>query len=238
VTAMRARFSVRFALGLGVALALVAGAAWATRKADVFWTSPDLAALDVRSIAMVPAASYEHRLENERLVEGALGAALKGAGYRWVSTLVTRDWIARAGGDSLKGAVAAQLLAHQRVDSLDAPLLSRTLRARALLCVVIDRMEQMQLEPHQSGKPTTTVQLHAALVDSTGRLLWTANGSETMEGPYQDPANGSLGVNASGLGNTLVTGRQGAPTYREVLDKMLARWTPQFPVRASAPVAN
>ncbi len=235
---MRARVLVPGALGLGVALALLAGAAGAARKADVFWTSPEMAALDVRSIAMVPAASYEHSLEHERLVEGSLGAALKGAGYRWVSTLVTRDWIARAGGDSLKAAVAAQLLAHQRIDSLDAPMLSRTLRARALLCVCIDRMEQMQLEPHQSGKPTTTVQMHASLVDSTGRLLWTANGSETMEGPYQDPANGSLGVDATGLGNSLVTGRQGAPTYREVLDKMLARWAPQFPARATAPVAN
>ncbi len=235
---MHARFLVSGALTLVAGLALLTGAATAARKADVFWTAPDLATYDVRSIAMVPAASYDHRLEHERLVEGALGAALKGAGYRWVSTLVTRDWLARAGGDSLRNVVTGQLLARQRVDSLDAPMLSRALRARALLCVVVDRMEQMQLEPTQSGKPTTTVHLHASLVDSTGALLWTANGTETMEGPYQDPANGTLGVNASGLNNSLVTGRQGAPTYREVLDKLLARWAPQFPARAAAPVAN
>jgi hypothetical protein len=235
---MRARIGLLFALVLALAAPTPARAAKSPRKAEVVWTAPDFADYDVRSIAFLPVATYDHSLEARQLVEGAVGQALRGTGYRWVSTLVTREWLLRAGGDSLLNATRDQILNRDRVDSLAAPLLSRTARARALLAVRVDRMERVQLEYNQSGKPTTTVQLHASLVDSTGRLLWTAHGSETMEGPYQDPANGSLGVQAGGLNNQMVTGRLGAPSYPEVLTRLLARWTPQFPARPPAAVPN
>ena len=108
----------------------------------------------------------------------------------------------REGGDSLLKAFTQYVLKNGRLDSLDAPRFSRATRARALLTVRVDRFERMELQFDQSGKPTTTVQLTAALVDSTGRLLWTASGSETAEGPYQDAVDQPLGVKASGLNNT------------------------------------
>ncbi len=209
-----------------------------TRRADLPWTAPDFADFDVRSIAFLPVAMYESNIENRGMVERAVGQALKGTGYRFASTMIARQWLVQAGGDSLLKAVNDAILHEARPDSLQAPLLARVTRSRALLGVRVDRMERMQLEPDQSGKPTTTVELHVALVDSTGRLLWSAHGAETMDGQYQDAANGSLGVKASGLSNQLVTDRLGAPTFPEVLTRLLARWTPSFPSRPAAPAAN
>ncbi len=225
------------ALAIGLALAQSAAAEKGGRR-DAVWTAPDFAAYDVRSIAFLPVAMYESNLPNRQMVESAVGQALKGTGYRFVSTLVTQKWLQDAGGDSLLKAIRQQLLKSAQVDSVSAPFLSRTARARALLAVRVDRMERMELEATQSGKPTTTVELHAALVDSTGRLLWTASGAETMEGQYQEAATGSRGVDASGLNNQLVTGRLGAPAYPEVLNRLLGRWVPLFPARPPAAVAN
>ena len=215
-----------------------AAAAKGPRAGEAVWTAPDIGTYDVRSIAFLPVAMYDPNLENRQLVEAAFGQALKGTGYRFVSTVVARAGLARAGGDSLLRALQGQLLKDGRVDSLSAPSLRRAARARALLTVRVARMERMQLEPDQSGKPTPTVELHAALVDSTGRLLWTAHGANTMDGQYQDPANGSMGVQANGLSNQMVTGRLGAPSFTEVLTTLLAGWAPKFPARPPTAVAN
>jgi hypothetical protein len=223
---------------LAVAIACVVAVAAAdkgSRTTEAVWQAPDFASFDVRSIALLPAATYDANIEARRLTEYGVGTALRGTGYRWTSTLITRDQLARAGGDSLLKALNEQLLKYARVDSLQAPFLCRATRSRALLTVRVDRFERLQLEFNQAGKPTTTVQLHAALVDSTGRLLWTASGSETAEGPYQDPSAGTGGVNASGLNNTPMSNQGGAPSYQETLNRLLARWTPHFPARAATP---
>ena len=103
----------------------------------------------------------------------------------------------QAGGDSLLKAVNGQIVKSVRVDSLDAPYLCRVMRVRALLSVRVEQFEKREMEFNQSGKPITTVNLRAALVDSTGRLLWTASGAENAEGPYHDANSGAIGVNAA-----------------------------------------
>jgi hypothetical protein len=230
---------MRRSIPLLAALTVVLFATAATKSREAIWTAPDLARYDVRSIAFLPVSMYEKNAEQQRIVEVAVGQALKGTGYRFVSAGLARDWLAAAGGDSLLTALDHHLLEAGQVDSAQAPFLSRTTRARALLTVRVDRMEKSELEPDQSGKPTTSVQLQMALVDSTGALLWTAHGSETMEGPYQDAANGSQGVTANGLSTKMANaGAGGAPTYPEVLTKLLARWAPQFPARPPAAATN
>ncbi|MFN8588296.1 MAG: hypothetical protein U0704_10910 [Candidatus Eisenbacteria bacterium] len=214
--------------------ALAAFAADRARKLDVFWQSPELATLDLRGIAFLPVATYDGNLEARRLTEDAVGRAFRGSGHRWLSTLVTREMLRKAGGDSLLKAVNDQLLANARLDSLQAPYYSRLTRSRALLTVRVEQFEKREMEFNQSGKPTTTVQLRAALVDSTGRLLWTASGAENAEGPYHDANTGAIGVNASGLNNTPLTNQAGAPGYPETLGKLLARWNEAFPRRAAA----
>lgn len=215
--------------------ALVAFAAdRGARKLDVFWQAPDLATLDLRGIAFLPVATYDGNLEARRLTEDQVGKALRGSGHRWLSTAVTREMLRKAGGDSLLKAVNDQLLKGARVDSLEAAYYSRLTRSRALLTVRVEQFEKREMEFNQSGKPTTTVQLRAALVDSTGRLLWSASGAENAEGPYHDANTGAIGVNASGLNNTPLTNQAGAPGYPETLAKLLARWAEVFPRRAAA----
>lgn len=218
-----------------VSLAVVALAAdRGTRKLDVFWQAPELATFDLRTVAFLPVATYDGNLEARRQTEDQVGKAFRGSGHRWLSTLVTREMLRKAGGDSLLKAVNDQLLKNARVDSLDAPYLSRLTRSRALLTVRVDQFEKREMEFNQSGKPTTTVQLRAALVDSTGRLLWSASGAENAEGPYHDANTGAIGVNASGLNNTPMTNQAGAPGFPETLGKLLARWSDAFPRRAAA----
>ena len=205
------------------------------RTVDLFWTAPDLAAYPATSIALMPVVTYDNNAEAQRLVEAALGQVLRTSGHRWISPSLTRDWLAKAGGDSLAKAFKDALLKSPRIDSTQAPYFSRVARARALLTVRVDQFEKRLLEINQSGRPATTVQLRAALVDSTGRLLWTASGGETLEGPYQDPNANPIGVNASGLNNAPIMAQGGAPDFREVLTKVLTRWAEAFPKK---PVAD
>src|SRR5262245_12962902 len=214
------------------ALALPAGGS-KTSTADRSWTAPDIASYPVASIAMLPPVTYDDDLDARNQVERAVGQALKGSGHRWVSPILVRDYLLKNGGDSLTKPLIAKLLRDPRLDSLDAPRMSRMLRARAILTVRIDEMERRELEANQSGRPTTSIQLRGALVDSTGRLLWTISSSETMEGPQQDANANIIGMKASGLNTTSVGNVSAAPTYQEVLSKIGVRWTDAFPKRAA-----
>ena len=224
-------------LSLLVMLALTLPALAADKKGkpiDLFWTAPDLSSYPATSIAFMPVATFDNNLEAQRLTEAAIAQAFRPSGHRWVSPTLTRDWLAKAGGDSLVKAFKDALLRNPRIDSTQAPFFSRIARTRALLTVRVDQFEKRLLELNQSGRPATTVQLRAALVDSTGRLLWSASGGETLEGPYQDPNANPIGVNASGLNNTPIMAQGGAPDFREVLSKVLARWADAFPKKPAA----
>ena len=234
---MRSSRVVPAAIAL-LALTALGAAGKSAPPGDRSWTAPDVANYPVASIAILPAGTYDGNADHRKLVEQAVGQALKGSGHRWVSPFLVRDAIVRNGGDSLAKVVNDKLLKDPRVDSLDAPRMSRLFRARALLTVRVDEMERLELEANQSGRPTTTIQLRAALVDSTGRLLWTMQSSETLEGPQQDPNANVIGVKESGLSNTAVGGISAAPTFQEVLAKMCARWTDVFPKRAAADSSN
>ena len=200
---------------------------------DRFWIAPDIAHYPVTSIAMLPPGTYDGNVDARRLVESAVGQALKGSGHRWVSPFLVRDYLLKTGGDSLGKALSAKLLKTPRLDSLDAPFVSRTLHARTILTVRVDQMERRELEAGQSGRPATTVQLRAALVDSTGRLLWTAYSNETLEGAQQDAESNVIGVKSSGLNNEGIGNTTSAPLYPEVLAKLCARWTEAFPKPAA-----
>jgi hypothetical protein len=196
---------------------------------DKFWTAPDIARYPVTTIALLPPATYDGSVEARKLVETAVGQALKGSGHRWVSPFLVNDYLLKAGGDSLVKALKDKVLKNARLDSLDAPSLSHTLRARAMLTVRVDEMERRELEPGQTGHPTTTVQLRAALVDSTGRLLWTAYSNETLEGAEQQANDNVIGVKASGLNTQGIGNTTTAPPYQEVLLKICQRWVEPFP---------
>jgi hypothetical protein len=207
------------------------------RKVDLITTVPDFASHGVKSIALLPIATFDRNLPAERTVADLWGRNFKGTGYRWISAPTTREMLLSTVGDSTVKAVREQMLKHVRVDSLQALLLCAKLRTSAVLCLRVDQWEQQPILWNQSGRPTTTVQLKAALVDSSGTLLWSASGSETGEGPYHDPSTTPIGVSSTTLESTPITGQGGPPAFDLVLNPLLVRWAPQFPqaVAASEP---
>ena len=224
-----------FALVLAL-LGVGAGqAAKGPRAIDQVWTHPDFARFAVRSVAMLPPANFEHNLDAERQVQGEWGREFAGAGYRWVSATTARDILRATGGDSLLKRITESVLSDGRIDSLQAPMLCARLRTDALLTVRVDQWTQIAIAPEQSGKPSTTIQLRAALVDSTGQMLWRISGSEAAEGVYVEPNEGVTGSSGSAI--TRSTGLHGStaagapPAYVDVLDRLLARWAKLFPAR-------
>jgi len=136
------------------------------------------------------------------------------------------------GTDSLVKALKAELLKIGRVDSLEAKTLCAWLHTSAVLSLRVDQWERQQVEWNQTGKPFTQVELRAALVNSGGRLLWSAAGSNKGEGSYNDPNNaGVAGVTVSGLDTKPITAQVGAPPFPEVVLPLLTRWAEAFPVK-------
>jgi hypothetical protein len=219
-------------------LALIAPSALAAKKKgsklDLITTAPDFASFGVKSIALLPIATFDRNLPAERTVADVWGANFRDTGYRWISAATVREMLLSSLGDSTVKVVREQMLKNVRVDSLQAPLLCAKLRTSAVLCVRVDQWEQRPILWNQSGRAMTTVQLKAALVDSSGTLLWSAAGSETGEGPYHDPNANPIGVSSTSLESTPITGQGGPPAFDLVLSPLLLRWTPQFPRPAAA----
>ena len=231
---------MRPALRLGPALAacIFATAALAAPKRehviDKFWVNPDLGAIRVSAVAMLPAVSFDGVLPAEKSAEFEWMMKVKDTGYRWVSGTTTRDRLrAAAGNDSILQANKEDLLAHDRIDSLRAAGLCRLLRVNGLLTIRVDRAEKFTIQSDQSGRPSTTVQVHAALVDSTGRLVWAASGAQFTEGPeLQASTAGAGGGGFNGMGPAPVTERNNAPEWSAAFEPMFLRWAPTFPPRA------
>src|SRR5205814_8429785 len=134
---------------------------------------PGIDSFHVLRIALLPVATYNNDLPSEKLVEDGLGMALKENGHQWTSSSVTREVLRSHsnGNDSLLKVAKKSMLEKARLDSLLAPKLCAMLRVDAILAARIDQWDQIEVEYQQSGKPSTTVQLKAALVDSSGALL-------------------------------------------------------------------
>lgn len=228
-------------LALAALLVGVVEPAWSAPKnktPDKIWTHPQFASFGVERIAMLPVATFNSDFQAASITESAIGQALRPLGYRWIGASITRDLLhAQPSGDSLVKVVNAKLLASPRVDSLAAPRVCGFLRCDAVLSVRIDQWEQYVPEANQAGKSNTTVQLHAALVDSLGRLLWSASGSNSMEGLYVDPSTGVRRVDEGGIERKSLPTQAGVPTYREVVTALVNRWAPQFPAKPAAPEA-
>jgi len=227
-------FTLRI-VACAVLAALIAPPASGQPKAknvDLFWQRADFDSLGIKSIAFLPTLSFDHDLTKEQGAEDAMAQTIRGVVYRWLSpTSVLALCKARPAADSVWKLQRERILKspQARVDSLAAPILCAALRVNALLSLRVDRMEKVEPEWNQAGKPTTTIACHAALVDSAGRLLWTASGTETGEGQYYDPNAGVQSVSGSGLAAKPKTGQMGAPEYKDVGARLFERWAQAFP---------
>ena len=203
------------------------------KQVDRIWVSPDIASFKGDRIALLLVASYDHNYPNEKQVEAAVGQNFQATGYRWISASSAREMLRNeATGDSLINALKQGLLKEPRVDSLAAPGLCARLRCQALLSFRIDLWEQRNMEWNVAGKPSTTIQLKAALVDSAGKLLWSAAGSQTAEGQYNDPNSNPMVADEAGVQRKNLEGLQ-APSPPLALAPLMTRWVAKFPARSA-----
>ena len=207
---------------------------------DVFWKAPDYATIAPASIALLPAVSFDRNLESERLVGESWGVNFSKGSYRWLSATTSRVLLSgNEQADVLASLMRAGILKNGRVDSVVAPQLCGKLRVQAVLSVLVDQWEKQTIEPDQSGKPWTRVHLRAAMVDTLGRLLWTGAGTETIEGQNHEAVARADGRTEASPGpSEFASGVGGPPPYRDVLDKLLTRWSAAFPQRATAPASG
>lgn len=202
---------------------------------DLVWTRPGLDSLPVERIAMLPVVSFTGDLQAEKLTENLLSSMLRESGYKWMTGSSTRILLRNAApGDSLLNVVRDDVKESPPIDSLMAIALCGRFRTDAVLSVRLDRWEQLELEPIQSGKPSTTVHAHAALVDSMGRVLWTISGSETEEGPHYNPDTNPYQTPGGGVTTRSLANVPPPPPYRDVASRMFARWGQEFPKRVEA----
>ena len=202
---------------------------------DKIWVHPDFATFGIEKIAVLPVATFDNSFEAQKIVEQAFAQVFRATAYRWLSPTSSRDLLrVRSGGnDSLVNVLRARILKAGRVDSLAAPELCAWLRSDAVLSLRVDQWERQQVEWNQSGKPFTQVQIRVALVDSLGRLLWSASGSHKGEGSDHSPNAAIGGVKASGLDPSPITALAGAPTFPEVVLPLFTRWVEVFPGKAA-----
>ena len=237
---MPPRPSLARAATLCAALAACCGPAFAAsgRSPDLIWVHPRYDSLGIQSVALLPATSFDRNARNESMIESMFAKALQPAGYRWVTPRAAREMILRIGGDSTLRAVSQGIVAGGRVDSLTARRLCAMLRTGAVMSLRLEQFEQREVEWNQSGKPSTSVRVRAALVDSAGRLAWSAAGSETGEGQYHEADSGLTGVKGSGLNTTPTTAESGAPSFEDVTTRLFDRWMRSFPALPAAASAK
>lgn len=220
-----------------VLLAPIGNAAPRRGKAiDKIWVHPDFASLGIEKIAVLPIATFDNNFEAQKVVEQAFGQTFRTTGYRWVSASSSRELLRSrsAGSDSLVRVLEARVLKADRIDSLAAPQVCGWLRSDAVLSLRVDQWERQQVEWNQTGKPFTQVQIRASLVDSLGRLVWSASGSNKGEGSDHSPNAAVGGVTASGLDSRPITAQAGAPSFPEVVLPLFTRWVELFPSMRAA----
>lgn len=238
---MRRAIARKLAL-IAVAALVAAGAASAgsarvkakDARDEATWTHPEYARFGVDRIAMLPAATYDENLPAQTEVERRFGTALRATDYRWISVTGTRNLLRANGADSLLADLRESILDRGFADSLDAITACSVLDCDALLSVRVDQWEQREVQWNQSGKPSTSVRLTAALVDSTGTLLWRASESRTGEGPYHTPEPEAPTGGETGVRHAVGSGQGGAPGFGEVMEPIIEEWAKSFPAKSAA----
>jgi hypothetical protein len=238
----RSRHAVNAARALATLAALLvlpaAGSSKDQRRTagDLIWRHPQYAELAPASIALLPAASFDGNAERERLLTASCAAGLGGRGYRWMSATTSRAMLSGdSTGQTLMAQARAEVLQKARVDSTIARRMCVLLRVQAVLGVRLDEWESQTIEPSQSGKPWSRAYVRAALMDSTGRLLWSAEGSETVEGLEHEASTNATGIESSSPRNEFATGEGAPPKPQEVFQRIVTRWAAVFPPRSAAP---
>jgi hypothetical protein len=230
------------------AVLLLTAAAPPRKPADVVWIHPDKTRLNVGSIAILPVVALDGDARAVTIVEKALPWKWVPTGHGWLQASSSQEKLRAArDGEALLQKLTEQVRHSGRMDSVIAQRLARLVPLGAYLVVRVDAWRQYERDRTQlKAKPSsTTIGLTAALVDSNGTLLWSISGSEVIgeergesqagrRPSFEGGLGGPMGIRPGALGIGLQTVST-APTYEDVLARLLARWKPLFPTATRRP---
>jgi len=147
----------------------VAGVEMRVHPRDVVWVDPQLERIPPTNIAVLPAVAFVDNPEALRLVEVYGSLLLAETGHVALPAQRVREAMAGVGQrPDLYPAMARQVRTRGVIDAQMASRLARLAQAPMLMSLRIDRWEVVD------GR--AQVEISAALVDSTGRLLWRISG--------------------------------------------------------------
>lgn len=160
----------------GIAAVLLTGAR--RPVPDQMWAHPQIARFRIHDVGILPVATFDGDWTHSAVVEEFWIRHFFDTQHFWMPSVMIRLKMAAASKlrDSLDRAVSSQILKTGRVDSVTASGLCRSVGVGTLLCLRVDRCE------------SAVIELSAALVDSTGAMLWRISGRELWEEYVGAPA--------------------------------------------------
>jgi len=228
---------------LPLLLATPDATAKASRQRDTIWRHPALDSLAPQTIAILPAVVFAENAHAMRLVEQRWRQLYSETGHCWLSANASRVRMAAQSprGDSLYEVIARQVRSTGQVDSTMGRRLARLMGVESVLSLRIDRWEVAD-----GGR--AMIEVTAALVDSTGTLLWKISGAAGYGSPTY---SGWMSADASDIIDARGTGPRFGPdrmdcssraiidsrllpqlaeeNFEHALYKLLARWAVNVP---------
>ncbi len=177
---------------------------------DAQWTHPEVSRATVRTIAILPATTFDGNHRAAAAVAAVWAGAVPDTGYSWISAdevLKRLDAAKRLGDVDVAG---GEIRKSGAIGAATAQRLCRALDAQGVLCLRVDKWEEMLAA---DSRRSASVEIRCALVDSGGTELWRVSGRSTYEGqrvtgpsleivsttqPHQGPATTPAGRQAVG----------------------------------------
>lgn len=168
------------ALVLGTLLAPDARAARKANHIDSQWISSDFDKSAVRTVAILPAITFDGNHTAAGAVPAAWSAVFPDSGYLWIpADEVGRKLDAAGRLSDLDPLASGEIRRTGAVSAGTAQRLCRTLGVQAVLCLRVDKWEQMLAA---DSRRTASVEIRCSLVDSSGTELWRVSGRSMQQG--------------------------------------------------------
>ena len=213
---------------------------------DRVWLRADRAAHPVREVAVLPVVNVIDDGRPPAFVEDRVNPYFcDRLSYVWIDPPGARALLVRRTRHpySELDSLSRQIWRWGHVDSTTASAVAHQLEVQSVLCIRIDRWERLDLrDPHRMR---AMVEMEAALVDSSGALLWTVWSDQTAPTSLEEQRDLS---EAAGLGGApaVVVGptrssewgvpalnsyRRWAPDFDQCVSKIFGRWAAAFDVK-------
>jgi hypothetical protein len=235
----------RALLALSALLVLGAGPAFAADtkapkpKKNQAYVAPDFASYGVVTIGLAPISSFDHVEENEKLFRQAVEPGFGNMdGYKFQASSYFMDAVRKGNVNDHFAAIEKAALAGLPSDTADVDAVRLKTNVQAVLFSHLSTWQRLVVDPNTRGQSFTQVGAEFALVSlKDGAVLWHGAFQEKGDGPYNDPNAGEVTERDATGNSTAKQAQLEPPSFREVLEKLIARARATIPP-APAPAAK